>query len=304
MTLDELDSYCDLILASLDSTEITNKFNTLITHYKVMSFDFQRGSTFWRGRRIETDKVFKNISELSYPPKSLARQGRINDENDPVFYIATRKETALAEINIEEGEFVQVAGFRIISGKKMSITTIGQFWYVFKTGGMQLLGKDPEGIISEYMNSLHSEKALILIYIDKFLANVLANTKAEDNGYLHTRLLSKIIFSKSKSDAIAYPSIKDEGGFNLAVKAAASDLFFENVSCSVLEVTKKIKYGIYINTALYRANNLNASGGFMWLEAKDLTDGFYYGFYNLTDKENEVLDSIDRPNFQDLHSIR
>lgn len=304
MTLDELDNYCDLILASLDPIEITDKFNILIAHYKVMSFEFQRGSTFWRGRRIETDKVFKNINELSYPPKGLARRGRINDENDPVFYIATRKETALAEINIKEGEFVQVAGFRIISGKKMSITTIGQFWYVFKTGGMQLLGKDPEGIVSRYLNSLHSEKALILIYIDRFLASVLASTEAEDNGYLHTRLLSKIIFSKSKSDAIAYPSIKDEGGFNLAVKAAASDSFFENVSCSVLEVTKKLRYGIYINTALYRANNLNALGDFMWLEAKDLTDGFYYGFYNLTANEDDVLDSIDSPDLQDLHSIK
>ena len=133
---------------------------------------------------------------------------------------------------------------------------------------------------------------------------MLASTEAEDNGYLHTRLLSKIIFSKSKSDAIAYPSIKDEGGFNLAVKAAASDSFFENVSCSVLEVTKKLRYGIYINTALYRANNLNALGDFMWLEAKDLTDGFYYGFYNLTANEDDVLDSIDSPDLQDLHSIK
>lgn len=308
MTLEELDSYCDQILVSEDPIDITNKFNTLLTNYKIMSFEFKRGSTFWRSRRIETDEIFKNVDELRYPPKDLARRGRMNDENNPVFYIATRKETALAEINIKEGEFVQVAGFRIISGKKILITTIGQFWYVVKTGSLQLIAQEREASISisRYLNSLHSEKALMLIYIDRFLANVLASPEAEDNRYLHTRLLSKILFSKSKSDAIAYPSIKDEGGFNLAVKVATSDSSFENVSCSVLEVTKKLRYGIYINTTLYRAIDLNALGDFIWSEAKDSTDGFYYIFYNLTDKEEEVLNSSHNPNsqFHDLHSIK
>ena len=53
-------------------------------------------------------------------------------------------------------------------------------------------------------------------------------------------------------------------------------------------------------------NDLNALGDFIWSEAKDLTDGFYYIFYNLTDKEEEVLNSSLNPNsqFHDLHSIK
>lgn len=292
ITLDELDKYCDLTRASIDPIEITDRFNTLLNYYKCTALDFKRGSTFWRARDLGTRDLFKNISELSYPPKNLVKQGRINNKNKPVLYLASRKETALSEINIKENEFVQLAGFRIFSDKGMSIAIVGIFWSVFKTGSIPLIGKDPDGAVLRYINNLPTDESLKLIYIDRFLATILSDRKASENDYLHTNILSKIILDKTNSESIAYPSVKDEGGFNLAVKAEVSDSLFENVSCSVLQINRKIRYGIYISKTIHIAQDVDTLGDFIWkelLDSEGRLNGFHSIFYNQKDDKDDVM---------------
>lgn len=298
MRIDEIEDYCELVMNSSDPIEIENSFKFLLNYYKCSSVRLSRGSTFWRARNLEGRAFFKNIADLSYPPKNLTTSGRMNKVNEPILYLATRKETALAEIDINEMEFVQVVGFRIIHKKELAVSIVGMFWSVFKNGGVPLILKDPEqqifGYLKFLMSNFHEDIPLILIYIDKFFATILSDIDASKNDYLHTKILSKIIMDKSKSDAIAYPSIKDEGAYNLAVNAEVSDTLFENVSCSVLRIDRKKRYGIFLSEIESIAEDIDNLGNFVWMDMSDTSqplNGFHHVFYNQKGKEDEVTNN-------------
>lgn len=298
MRIDEIEDYCELILKSSDPIEIESTFKILLNYYKCSSINLSRGDTFWRARNLDGRAFFKNIADISYPPKNLTTSGRMNKANEPILYLSTRKETALAEIDIKEMEFVQVAGFRIAHEKELAVSIVGVFWNVFKNGGVPLILKDPEQKIFSYLKYLMSnyreDISLALIYIDKFFATILSALDASKNDYLHTKILSKIIMDKSKSFAIAYPSIKDEGAYNLAVNAEVSDTLFENVSCSVLRIDRKKKYGIFLSEIENIAEDIDYLGNFVWVDMNDIPqplNGFHHIFYNQKGKEDEVTNS-------------
>lgn len=298
MRIDKIENYCENILKSSDPVEIESTFKILLSYYNCSSIRLSRGSTFWRARNLEGRAFFKNIADLSYPPKNLTTLGRMNKANEPILYLATRKETALAEIGIEEMEFVQVAGFRIANGKELTVSIVGMFWNVFKNGGVPLILRDPEqqvfGYLKHLMSNSHEDIPLILIYIDKFFATILSDIGASKNDYLHTNILSKIIIDKSKSVAIAYPSIKDEGAYNLAVNAETSDSLFENVSCTVLRIDRKKKYGIFLSEIVNIAEDIDGLGNFVWIDMSDrpqLLNGFHHIFYNQKGKEDEITNN-------------
>lgn len=298
MRIDEIEDYCELILNSSDPIEIENTFKILLTYYKCSSIKLSRENTFWRARNLEGRAFFKNIADLCYPPKNLTTSGRMNKANEPILYLSTRKETALAEIDIKEMEFVQVAGFRIVHEKELAVSIVGMFWNVFKNGGVPLILKDPNNQVFDYLKYLmansYEDIPLILIYIDKFFANILSAVNASENDYLHTKVLSKIIMDKSKSVAIAYPSVKDEGAYNLAVKADVSDTLFENVSCSVLRIDRKKKYGIFLSKIENISENIDNLGNFVWMDTsntKQPLNGFHHVFYNQKGEEDEVINN-------------
>lgn len=298
MRIDEIEDYCELILKSSDPIEIESTFKILLNHYRCSSIGLSRGTTFWRARNLEGRAFFKNIKELSYPPKNLTTSGRMNEINEPILYLATRKETALAEIGIKEMEFVQVVGFRIAHEKELAVSIVGMFWNVFKNGGVPLILKDPNQQIFDYLKYLmancHEEIPLILIYIDKFFATVLSAVDASESDYLHTKILSRLIMDKSNSVAIAYPSVKDEGAYNLAVQSEISDALFENVSCSVLRIDRKKKYGIFLSEIESIAENIDSLGDFIWMDMEDNKyplNGFHYAFYNQKGKEDDETNS-------------
>ena len=95
MTLDECEEVFDKARSSATESEFGRAIEPLFKEYEILSLQFGRGSIFWRARLIVND-VYSNISELDYPPPECARQGRLNDNGAPCFYISARKETALA----------------------------------------------------------------------------------------------------------------------------------------------------------------------------------------------------------------
>lgn len=265
LELKELDDYCDSIINSSNPKEIKTKLQFLTQDYKFFSRQVSADFHVWRARKLTQKSPLLNVRELSYPPTHITGVGRLNNANEPIFYGAIRKETALAEIDLEAGDFVQLAGFKFAENTNINLAMIGQFWYVFKTGRFEL-GEDPEGAISKLLNSFSSEEGYKILYIDRFLAELLSARNASDENYLHTRILTKIIFERTNAEAIFYPSIKDEQGFNIAIKPLISDIYFKNSSCGVLEVNKKLRYGMYDYESIYTARGLDENNNFIWLD--------------------------------------
>lgn len=286
MNLDDLDFLFEEALRSSD--DFINHLRKVLDHYKVLSLEFERGSVFWRARKIH-DNAYKHIDDLDYPPKHLVNYGRMNEKGCPFFYLASRKETALAEINSKENDIIQLAGFKIRENEKLRIAVVGEFWNVFKTGYVKFLGKDPKGCINQLINSSPKNIALNLIYIDKYFSEILADKKASENQYLFTRTLSTELLKKGHARAIAYPSVKDQGAYNLAVEANESDKVFDNVICLTLEVKKIKKWGIYDHQVLSAAEGIDENGNFIWTDGTDFSS---IPIYNFTEHEMNKLKDI------------
>src|SRR5690606_42126276 len=121
-----------------------------------------------------------------------------------------------------------------------------------------------------------------LIYIDKYFSEILADNKASENQYLFTRTLSNELLEKAHAKAIAYPSVKDIGAYNLAVEANESDKAFENVICLTLKVKKVKRWGIYDHQLLSAAEGIDENGNFIWHDDTDLSS---IPIYNFTEHE-------------------
>jgi len=256
----------------------------LFSEYEILSLEFGRGSIFWRARLI-TEDIYPNIADLDYPPPERTRQGRLNDTGTPCFYIAARKETALAEIGATEGQLVQLAGFRVTTESPIRLVVIGEYANVQKNGYMHFAGRDPDMVISRMINSMPRQEGLKKIYIDKFFARVLADPDASTSGYMRSRALGQTIYSQISAEGIVFPSVKDRGGFNVAVMAGPSDRSFHNVSCLVVRMGKPRCFGLTEFDIVRTAERLDDKWNFVWMEGAGPET---IGIYNMNKDEFEA----------------
>lgn len=284
MTLDDCEKIFHQAISSESESAFCKAVDPLFKEYEILSLNFGRGSMFWRARPIEVE-IYPNISGLDYPPPDVAKQGRLNDRGAPCFYIAARKETALAEVGAREGQLIQLAGFRIKNESPIRLAVIGEYANVQKNGYMHFAGRDPEMAIAKILNAMPRQDALKKIYIDKFFASVLADPDASATGYMFSRALGQSIYSRVAAKGIVFPSVKDRGGFNIAVQAEPSDESFHNVSCLVVCMGKARKFGLIEFTIVKSAERLDDEGNFVWLEGGDPEA---IGVYNMSKEEVEV----------------
>ena len=275
ITLDDCERVFDRALASTSESEFSHVVMPLLDDYELLSMEFGRGSIFWRARVIE-GSTYCNVSDLDYPPPSLARRGRLNDPGVPCFYVAAREETALAEVRATEGQLVQVAGYRVKNEAPVRLAIVGEYANVQKSGYMHFAGCDPNLTIARFLNSIPREEALKKIYIDKFFASILADSAASRNDYKFSRALGQLVYSKIHADGIAFPSVRDVGGFNVAVKSEPSDRSFHNVCCMIVRVGRRRRFGIAEYSIIRSAQRIDDEGNFVWLDdAKAGAIGMY-----------------------------
>nr|WP_158546421.1 RES family NAD+ phosphorylase [Pseudomonas sp. RW407] len=274
--LDQCEYIFDRAIGSSSGAEFCYAVDPLFENYKILTLGLGRGTVFWRARTIKS-KPYENISELDYPPVELSSEGRLNDKGVPVFYAATREETALAEVNVEDGQLVQLAGFKVVPGNTMRLSVVGEYSNVVKSGYMHFAGLDPDKTILNIVRNLPHAKAVAKIYIDRFFAHILADPTASESSYIHSRALGHVIHSKAQADGIAFPSVKDRGGFNICVKAENSDLHLRNVACLVVRINKRRRFGLIDYDLISTADNLNENGDFQWHSQSEPKQVAFYG---------------------------
>jgi hypothetical protein len=299
MTLDDCERIFHQALSSGSGPAFCHAVNPLFAEYQILSLQVGRGSMYWRARLIENE-IFPNLSDLDYPPPQYAKQGRVNDHGVPCFYVAARKETALAEIGATKGQRIQLAGFRVKSESPIRLVVIGEYANVQKTGYMRFTGQDPEMTISQVLNAMPRHEAMKKLYIDKFFASVLSDPSASASGYMFSRALAKSIYSRVTADGIVFSSVKDRGGFNIAVQAGPSDRSFHNVSCLVVHVEKIRQFGLIEFKIIKSAGKMDDDWNFIWT---DSSDSETIGVYNLTKEEFEAASRNSRNRNSLLHML-
>lgn len=283
MTLDDCEIIFSKALSSKSESEFSYEIERLWPFYELLSIGLGRGSIFWRARLIE-DEVYPSVEDLEYPPKEFSGLGRLNDKGSPCFYAAKNIETALIEIGAKEGQLVQLAGFRVLLNCCLRLALIGEYANVQKTGYISFSGSDPDRTISRIINGMPIHKAMRCIYIDKFYSNILADVNAKSENYFKSRALGAIIHYRISADGIAFPSIKDKGGINIAVRPALFDEKMHNVSCLVVKIVRERRYGLLEYKIIKSAKKIDDERKFCWSAGQNPE---IIGIYGMTKNEYE-----------------
>lgn len=263
MNIEECEKLFSNAIKSNSEAEFYYSIESLFNEYEILSIKLGRGSTFWRARKIDDD-IYTKIDDLDYPPPEVTNVGRLNDEGIPFFYISADMETALAEVDPNDGQLVQLAGFKIKNEFPLTVAVVGEYSNVQKNGYMHFVGKDPDKTILKMLNGLPRKKAIKKIYIDRFFAHVLRDINASADNYLYSRALTQSILAKNHAAGIVFPSVKDRGGFNLGIKSEPSGKHFHNVSCVIAQVHAKREFGLIDYEIINSATHLDDNGGFVW----------------------------------------
>jgi hypothetical protein len=245
--------------------EIQNSFLALLDQQPLLNLNFGRGSIFWRGRKSVSADGYSNISELFYPKVNFAKIGRLNEQGEPMLYLASRKFTVLTEINAQPGDYVHIIGYRIRRNQATKIGLIGDLFHVYRTGLSMILPEVGETLKNHVLSSFEYEIGRSIIYVDAYLASVLRNPNAASYNYLYTRILGKLLFNKiDEVKSIFYPSVVQEGGMNLAMTPAIADDVLEVVSSSIISVLDKLEFGMYEFAYTKNCVDIRNDGSFIW----------------------------------------
>ncbi len=182
--------------------------------HPIFNVDFTKGSVFRRARIIGEGEYPELVQDLLWRPDGVSSVGRANPEGYPVLYVADRSETAFAETHIERS-FVLLSELQIRENAKCRIAPIGEFNRVQRTGRGFLCG-DLSSTINDMLNGCSLDEAKSLLITDAFLLECLVD---DDFPYALSSFVAKSIFEKNRDiSAIAYPSVRQNGAINFAIK--------------------------------------------------------------------------------------
>jgi len=285
LDIDKCEKLIEEALASTTREDFQRAVQPLLDEYEILSFGIGRSSTHWRARIIESER-FDLLEQVDYPPAHLVtRPGRLNNVGDPYFYISSTTETAVAEVLPEEGQLVQVAGFRLVSNGILRLISLGEYQNVYKRGYTAFNGTDPDGTVRKIINQFSLEQREVCLCIDNFLAHVISDKDARATNYLHSRALRDLLFSRVGADGITFPSARDVGGVNLAVKPDPSDELYHNVCCIVVRVGKRRRFAPLEMSFVGVAEGLTSDcKGFVWATENNPK---HIVMYNMTKDEYE-----------------
>lgn len=267
MTLDQCEVLFRAISNAQSLPEACLHLTRLFEYYKLVTIEIGRGNnTYWRAR-VAGPEPWPTIADMGYPPQHVAKCNRLNDAGSPCFYGATREVTALCEIAVDAGQYVQLAGFRVFDETPIRIAVIGELFHVYKTGYLRLVGTDPDGAINRAINSYDRPHAESLLFIDAFLASLLADASARDKDYMLSRAIAAMIYRDEKVDGIMFPSVRDNLGMNIALRAGSFDEKLHAVCCFHARIKRIRPFGFIGYEVLREVERLDDDEMPVWLDA-------------------------------------
>jgi len=252
------------ILASTTAFEIEKGLRIVLEYYGIINYMLGYAFPFWRARRCTSAEGFKNINELSYPPRELTKAGRLNEPRAPLLYLSMKPLTTLEEIGASESDYVHHIGYKLIGKSKLRCGILGEITHVARSG-RALTDEDLGNHLNRILNNTEYEAGKSFVFTDAFLSSILQDKNASKTNYVHSRTLAKLIFEKhSEFDAIVYPSVALGSAMNLAIKPDSAERLLKIAGTSVIHIRKKYDYGIYDFELLRNAKGHEQNGDIRW----------------------------------------
>ena len=187
--------------------------NKLVQRHPILAVDWQPDWRYRRARVLGPTDSPTSVDDIIWNKSASSRVGRANPAGYPVFYLADRLNTALAETHVKD-ETVLLGEFKVKPGSHIRIGPVGELLHVHRTGRGWMT--DEYNSISSLLNICAREEAEALIITDAFLVSLLTNSAAD---YVLSAAVAVAIFEKLPAlDAISFQSTRCVGGICLALK--------------------------------------------------------------------------------------
>lgn len=189
--------------------------NALVDRHPIMSVDWQPDWRYRRARVLGPTDDPTSVDDIIWNKNAPSKAGRANPAGYPVFYLADRVNTALAETHVQD-ETVLLGEFKIRPGNAVRVAPIGELLHIQRTGRGWMTGE--YNSISEILNACSREEAEALIITDAFLFSMLTSSK--DDYVLSSAVSVAILEKLPVVSAVAFQSTRCVGGICLAQKTA------------------------------------------------------------------------------------
>ena len=266
----EIEELCSRIrfFSDLSFQQQSDFVNELVRIHPVISVDWP-GQTLFRVRAINSTDKICSVNDVIWPQTLNPKPGRLHVDGHSVVYLATSRETALREVEVENG-LVTLAAFSPTPNVSMRVCPIGEIAQILRTGVGVTIQKKDAALLSKLINACPIEKGKAIGIADAFLFELLTSDSFD---YDLTSLVSQAILSKNDAiDAFLYPSCMQPFGTNIAIRR---DRFWS-------------KYGV---TSVSRAKASHLASGFFRFSEIEQVEGIYNSGKFLWAKEQATEES-------------
>jgi len=261
LELNHLEQFRHDLLACRAPDEVESKIRWFLDFYQSINAVCSYSQLYWRGRKCHSEEGFGYVSELLAPPAHLAKAGRMNEDNAPVFYASGTANTALCEIGAEPNDFVHIIGLKELKAPRL--IAVGEVLNAYHNTSS--LSASLTSQLRAVINGLSPEAMRSFVFMDALVAEIFKDPNAVNTGYLHSRLLYRLLKEgTSDVDGIVYPSVAHDGSTNIALSPASASSHLAVDVNLLLRVKKKHSYGIYDSEIVRVAVAEDPDGQIVW----------------------------------------
>lgn len=247
-----------------DSKSRQATISAFVASHPITCYDWGGAWQYRRARSIEAGQFLSDVSELIWRANQPAKLGRANPAGFPVLYLADRRDTALSEIRLDEGEVV-LTEFRIRHDRAARVAPIGEMAAIQRTGRGYLSGADASPI-SDLINACPQDAARSMLIVDAFLLSCLINT---EDDYTLSSSVALAVFEKLPGLAtVVFPSQRQTGALNFAVRHDAVWRDWGIVSVRAAHA-RHLAMGYYELSKVRHVSGITCEGSLRWDDAID-----------------------------------
>ena len=210
---------------------------------------------------------FEKTIELRYRPQSnQIGSGRANTEGETMFYAASTPFTASMETRLTAGKTFHLTEFEINEGGILNVGMIGEldrYWRTGRTLTENKTYKDNYDNFFEMLKQKNQEELIeCLAIIDAFYASWMRK-KGKEN-YIMTAAITRKLFEDKSFDALCYPSVLHDNGFNIVIQPAAYDDLIKPITTSIYLAGECCTDKQWAMLPLVKAEGIQSNGVIKW----------------------------------------
>lgn len=270
--VDSLKKYSSHLIASeyFNEDYFLETFDKITPYLAFQIITFNRLKLF-RSRASSYATDIENIRQISYPPEHRAtKTQRCNSVGQQMLYGSSNIETSLLELDLSDGEpCALVAEFLLKESETLNVLPIGEIDHYRRFDRLRIETPGVLERIVSLLDGLNHWERLAYQYVDAFLADLMLRTAASEqekkNLYEVTSRIANAFWSNNPAvDGLLYPSVKHQGGINLAVLPHSFDRAFELERVSLTGPIENLGYGLFAFYIHADAVRTTENGDFIW----------------------------------------